>query len=78
MVAEDAEAARLGAVPAYMFLTWECLKAAAAGLRHSAGRPRTAGPVVRAVRGSATSSSSRAVNGSGPKRAAASTARSAM
>ena len=28
VVAEDADAARLGAVPAYMFLTWECLKAA--------------------------------------------------
>jgi Methyltransferase domain len=27
VVAEDADAARLGAVPAYMFLTWECIKA---------------------------------------------------
>lgn len=27
VVADDAEAAQLGAVPAYMFLTWECVKA---------------------------------------------------
>ena len=30
VVADDAETAQLGAVPAYMFLTWECVKAQAA------------------------------------------------
>ena len=30
VVADDAETAQLGALPAYMFLTWECVKAPAA------------------------------------------------
>ena len=80
VVADDADAARLGAVPAYMFLTWECLKAVAANLSLAGARPRsvTGGGYAGGRRDRPPAPSSRAVNGSGPKRAAASTARSAM